>query len=61
MGTTQIEWCEDGKFNVFTGGQSPDDCEKCWPGYFCKGQQILVPCEPGFYCEEGSSNYTGIA
>jgi hypothetical protein len=60
-GTTEVQWCVDGQFNVFTGGQSVVDCELCWPGYFCKGQQILVPCEAGFYCEAGSSSYTGIA
>jgi hypothetical protein len=54
-GATSPSWCPDGNFNLFEGGQSTADCETCWGGYFCKGQQILVPCPGGMYCNSGTS------
>lgn len=41
-GASAPQNCDDGEFNSFEGGESTTDCQQCWPGYYCKGQSILV-------------------
>ncbi|CAM9824345.1 unnamed protein product [Bubo scandiacus] len=49
--------CPPGSFLAHRGGQSAQDCQACFPGWFCSQHGQRSPeglCKEGWFCPEGS-------
>ncbi|XP_053729819.1 SCO-spondin isoform X1 [Synchiropus splendidus] len=50
--------CPRGTFSNLTKLASKDQCQPCFPGYYCDAVALLAPtgkCRAGFFCLEGAS------
>jgi hypothetical protein len=57
-GVNTPENCPPGTFGNSTGLRRVEDCTPCLPGSYCDGSGLTAPrgpCDPGYYCLEGSS------
>jgi hypothetical protein len=57
-GVDTPENCPPGTFGNSTGLRRVEDCTPCLPGSYCDGSGLTAPrgpCDPGYYCLEGSS------
>ncbi|XP_031412728.1 zonadhesin-like isoform X3 [Meleagris gallopavo] len=56
-GSSSPSPCPRGSFLAHRGGQSAQDCQACFPGWFCSECGQSSPeglCEEGWFCPEGS-------
>ncbi|KAM7082943.1 uncharacterized protein J5F26_014046 [Ciconia maguari] len=56
-GSSSPSPCPPGSFLAHRGGQSAEDCQACFPGWFCSQRGQSSPeglCKEGWFCPEGS-------
>ncbi|NXU76321.1 AB24G protein, partial [Oreotrochilus melanogaster] len=59
-GSSSPSPCPAGSFLAHHGGQSAQDCQPCFPGWFCSqpAQSSPEECPAGFYCLPGTKAAT---
>ncbi|XP_040546472.1 zonadhesin-like isoform X6 [Gallus gallus] len=58
-GSSSPSPCPRGSFLAHRGGQSAQDCQACFPGWFCSEYGQSSPeglCKEGWFCPEGSAS-----
>lgn len=54
-GTALPTKCSPGQYSLATGQFDSSNCVDCTLGHWCSGQDDPAPCDPGYYCEGGST------